>query len=82
MMDLKNTVNEYTEGMEKMTELFKKKFGELVFDEDVDADVLNLIKGMFGMVDVSSRLIKEQALTIQEINEKLDKLLEAKRNES
>lgn len=75
-MELKNTAKEYVEGVNKMTEQFKKKFGELVFDSDVDADVLDLFKSMFGMIDISTRLVVEQANTIQEINEKLDKLLE------
>ena len=74
-MELKNTAKEYVEGVNKMTEQFKKKFGELVFDDDIDADVLDLFKSMFGMIDISTRLVAEQANTIQEINEKLDKLL-------
>jgi uncharacterized membrane protein len=74
-MELKVTANEYAKGVNEMTEQFKKKFGELVFDEDVDADVLDLIKSMFGMIDVSTRLVVQQAKTIQEINDKLDKLL-------
>lgn len=74
-MELKNTAKEYVEGVNKMTEQFKKKFGELVFDDDIDADVLDLFKSMFGMIDISTRLVAEQANTIQEINDKLDKLL-------
>ena len=81
-MDLRKTANEYVEGIEKMNELFKKKFGELVFDDDIDTDVLDLIKSMFGMIDVSTRLVRDQANTIQDINEKLDKLLEIKEKES
>lgn len=75
MKNLIVTANEYAEGVEKMTEVFKEKFGALVFDEDVDTDLLDLMKGMFGMIDISTRLIREQAETIQEINEKLDTLL-------
>lgn len=75
-MELKVTANEYAKGVNEMTEQFKKKFGELVFDESVDSDTLNLIKSMFGMIDVSTRLVVQQAETIQEINKKLDKLLD------
>ena len=74
-MELTKTANEYAEGIKTVTEQFKKKFGELVFDDEVDADVLDLMKGMFGMIDISTRLVVEQAKTIQEINEKLDNLL-------
>ena len=74
-MDLKNTANKYEEGVEQMTEQFKKKFGELVFDDDIDADALELIKGMFGLIDISTQLVREQAIAIHEMNEKLDKLL-------
>ena len=77
-MELKITAKEYAEGVNKTTEQFKKKFGELVFDSDVDADVLDLIKSMFGLIDISTKLVVEQANTIQEINEKLDRLLETK----
>lgn len=74
-MELKITANEYAKGVNEMTDKFKKKFGELVFDSDVDAEILDFIKSMFGMIDVSTRLVVQQAETIQEINEKLDKLL-------
>ena len=75
-MDLKVTANKYVEMVEKTTGQFKKKFGELVFDEGIDADMLDLVKSMFDMLDVSTQLVREQVITIHEINCKLDKLLD------
>lgn len=81
-MDLKNTVNEYVAGVEKMTDEFKKQFGAMLLDENIDSEQLDLFKGLFGMIEISNRLVREQALTIHEINEKLDKLLENQEKES
>lgn len=75
-MKLKDTVNEYVAGMDEMTAKFKKKFGELILDEDIDIELLELMRNMFGMIDISNRLVRDQAYTIQEIDEKLDQLLE------
>lgn len=75
-MDLIKAVNEYTEGVEKMTEECKKMIGVMVLEEDFEPEHLNMLQNMFGMIEVSNRLVVEQAKTIQEINEKLDKLLD------
>ena len=74
-MELKTIANEYAEDVKKMTEQFKKKFGEMVFDDDVDTDVLELMRNMFNLIDVSTQLVVAQSNAIQEINEKMDMLL-------
>ena len=75
-MDLRKTVSEYVAGVEKMTEECKKLFGAMVLEEDFEPEHLELLQNMFGMLEVSNRLVRDQANTICEINEKLDKLLE------
>ena len=76
-MDMIKTVNELTEGMNSMMELIKRKAAESMFeDESFDADIVELMRGLTRMSDLSMVLVKQQAETIQEINNKLDKLLE------
>lgn len=74
MRDLKNIANEYAKGVEKMTEDVKKQFGAAVLEEGFEPEHLELIQNMFGMIELSNRLVVAQAEMIQEINEKLDKL--------
>lgn len=74
MKDLKIVANEYAKGVERMTEDVKKQFGAMVLEEDFEPEHLELIQKVFGIIELSNRLIVMQAETIQEINEKLDKL--------
>ena len=74
-MELKTVVNEYAEGVKKTTEEFKKLFGSMVLEEDFEPEHLGLLQNMFGLIELSNRLIVKQAETIQEINEKMDMLL-------
>lgn len=74
MRDLKNIANEYAKGVEKMTEEVKKQFGAVVLEDTFEPEHLELIQNMFGMIELSNRLVVAQAEMIQEINEKLDKL--------
>lgn len=77
-MELNITAREYADSINEMTGLLKKKIGEMVIDDEIDTEVLDLLKGAFSMIDVSTRLVRDQACMIQEINDKLDKLLESK----
>lgn len=77
-MELNVAVVEYVEGTKRMTEQFKKKFGEMVFEEEFDPEYLELFQNLFKMVEASNNLIQAQAMTIHEINKKLDRLLETK----
>ena len=74
-MELKTIANEYAEGVKKTTEEFKKFFGTMVLEEDFEPEHLEMLQNMFGMIELSNKLVVAQANTIQEINEKLDKLL-------
>lgn len=75
-MALKNAVNGYVEGVEKMSKQLKAKFGEMAVDADINGQEFELVKELFNMLDASTRLIQEQANTISDINCKLDKLLQ------
>ena len=78
-MAMTNTARELKENVNNMMELCKRKLGEEVFgDESFDADAFELMSGMFRMCDLAMKLVCEQAETIDEINNKLDKLLETK----
>ncbi len=77
-MELKTIANEYAEGVKKTTEEFKKFFGTMVLEEDFEPEHLEMLQNMFGMIELSNKLVVAQANTIQEIDEKLDRLLETK----
>jgi hypothetical protein len=77
-MELKTIANEYAKGVEKTTDEFKKFFGAMVLEERFEPEHLEMIQNLFGVIDKANKLIVKQAETIQEINEKLDKLLENK----
>ena len=77
-MELKTIAIEYAEGVKKTTEEFKKFFGTMVLEEDFEPEHLEMLQNMFGLIELSNKMVVAQANTIQEINEKLDKLLEDK----
>lgn len=78
-MEMTNTARELKESVNKMMDLCKRKLGEEVFDDkSVDAETIELMRGMFHMCDLAMELTCKQAETIDEINGKLDKLLAAK----
>jgi hypothetical protein len=78
-MAMTNTARELKENVNKMMDLCKRKLGEEVLgDENVDAETIELMRGMFRMCDLALKLTCEQAETIDEMNSKLDKLLETK----
>ena len=69
------TARELKKGMDDMMIVCKRKFGEMVFDGDVDTELVEFMRGMFNMCDLSMKLVEEQAQTIEAMNDKLDKLL-------
>ena len=79
-MELKKTVIEFEKSVDTTMEKCKAKLGEMIFEDEFDIDTVEFIKDVFQLCDVSMRLVKEQANSIQEINEKLDKLLERSEN--
>jgi hypothetical protein len=74
-MELITTVHEFENEVKEMTGKFKKKLGEEVFDDEFDTETIELMTGLFKMLDTSTKLVVQQAETIHTINEKLDKLL-------
>ena len=74
-MELKTIAVEYAEGVKKTTEEFKKFFGAMVLEEDFEPEHFEMLQNMFGMIELSNKLIVAQANTIQNINDKLDMLL-------
>jgi hypothetical protein len=78
-MELTNTACELKESVKNMMELCKRKLGEEVIDDDdIDAETIEMMRGMFHMCDLAMKLTCEQAGAIEEMNRKLDKLLETK----
>ena len=73
-MELRTTVSEYVEGVNKVTEGFKKLFADMVFEESFEPSHIELLQSTFGLIETSTRLICDQAIMIQDINDKLDKL--------
>lgn len=77
-MAMTNTVRELNESANKMLEVCKRKLGEELFDDNIDAETVEVMRDMFRMCDAAMKLVREQAETIDEINLKLDKLLATK----
>lgn len=78
-MELTKTACELKETAKNAMELIKRKLGEEVIDNDgIDAETLEIMRGMFHMCDLATKLTCEQAEIMDEMNRKLDKLLETK----
>ena len=79
-MDMMNTVRDLKQSYGDMMNVCKKKLGEEVFDDNnvMDIEFFEMMRGMFRMGDLAMQLVEQQAQTIQEMNNKLDKLLERK----
>jgi hypothetical protein len=78
-MELTKTACELKESANRTMELIKHKLGEEVIDDDnIDAETLEMMRDMFHMCDLAMKLTCEQADAIEEMNRKLDKLLETK----
>ena len=78
-MEVTKTAFELKESVKNMMELLKCKLGEEVIDDDdIDTETLELMRGMFRMCDLAMKLTCEQATAMDEMNRKLDNLLETK----
>ena len=76
-MGMTNTARELKKSMEDTMNVCKKKLCEEVLDDDcIDAETIELMRGMFKMCDLAMDLMVQQAETIEKMDEKLDKLLE------
>lgn len=68
------TTNKFIEEVNELKNEFLKEIaGDIL---DMDDKSINLMKKFFGMFDTSMELCKKQAETIDEMNKKLDRLLE------
>ena len=71
---LYETTVKFEEEVTKLTKGFMKEFATDIFD--MDEKQFDLMKKLFGLLNTSMELVKEQANTIDQINNKLDRLLE------
>lgn len=78
-MKMTDTVRELKKDMNNMMDLCKRKLGAEVFDGDaVDPEVIEMMRSLFHMCDLSMKLVEQQAETIERMDDKLDKLLAKK----
>lgn len=71
---LYETTVKFEEEVKNLTKGFMKEFATDIFD--MDEKQFDLMKKLFGLLNTSMELVKEQANTIDQINNKLDRLLE------
>lgn len=71
---LSETTIKFEEEVKELTKEFMKEFATDIFD--MDERQFDLMKKLFGLLNTSMELVKEQANTIDLINNKLDRLLE------
>ena len=68
------TTVKFEEEVKELTKEFMREFATDVFD--MDEREFECMKKLFGLLNTSMELVKEQANTIDQINNKLDRLLE------
>ena len=71
---LYETTVKFEEEVKELTKEFMREFATDVFD--MDEREFECMKKLFGLLNTSMELVKEQANTIDQINNKLDRLLE------
>ena len=71
---LSETTVKFEEEVKELTKEFMREFATDVFD--MDEREFECMKKLFGLLNTSIELVKEQANTIDQINNKLDRLLE------
>lgn len=71
---LSETTIKFEEEVKELTKEFMREFATDVFD--MDEREFECMKKLFGLLNTSMELVKEQANTIDQINNKLDRLLE------
>lgn len=81
-MKMTDTVREMKESVDKIVGVCKQKIAEEMFEDDMDIEFYGVMRDMFKMLDLSMTLMQQQAEAIQEMNDKLDKLLEKAEGES
>ena len=71
---LSETTIKFEEEVKELTKEFMREFATDVFD--MDEREFECMKKLFGLLNTSMELVKEEANTIDQINNKLDRLLE------
>ena len=71
---LSETTIKFEEEVKELTKEFMREFATDIFD--MGEKQFDLMKKLFGLLNTSMELVKEQANTIDQINNKLDRLLE------
>ena len=71
---LYETTVKFEEEVKELTKEFMREFATDVFD--MDEREFECMKKLFGLLNTSMELVNEQANTIDQINNKLDRLLE------
>ena len=71
---LSETTVKFEEEVKELTKEFMREFATDVFD--MDEREFECMKKLFSLLNTSMELVKEQANTIDQINNKLDRLLE------
>ena len=75
---LKEMTEKYVEEVNKLTSMVVAKAVEEIDPEDMDEDLLPMITSASRLLAYSNKLVIEQARTIDEMNAKLDILLNRK----
>ena len=74
---LVNKTNQLIEEVNEFKNSYMKMFGSEMFDH-MDEKTFVLFKNLFNLLNTSMEMIKEQANVIENVDNKLDKLLERK----
>ena len=73
---MERTYKEFEEAMNEVMSVCKAQLADLMFDGDMDEQAIAMLRAGFKLIDASKNLMKKQAETMDEMNEKLDKLLD------
>lgn len=68
-------MKKFEDAVNEVMDLCKGELGKMMFDEDIDDTSLRAMRMCFNLIDASMNLLKEQTKMMNEMNEKLDKLM-------
>lgn len=72
-MIMTNTVRELKESMDNMKNIVKRKLcEEMVNADSIDTELVELTQDLFKMCDLSMKLMKQQAETMERMDDKLN----------
>lgn len=70
---LKKSLNRFEEAEKELKDILKHEAAGNI--ERMDANTLNAIQSVFKFMDATDELIRQQTLTIDDMNRKIDKIL-------